>query len=227
MKKRLLIALGIFILFIVFLAIARLAGFGMFFSLDSIQRQRILIAAWTQQHYIAAVFLYMLIYLLAAALAMPGVALLIITGGFLFGPVQTTLYTVISGTLGAIALFLATRYFFGFLVQKYYQQQLTTLHDHLMHYGIFYILWARLIPVFPFFLTNILAALMPISLLAFIITTAIGIIPVVFLYAYAGRQLMHIHSVRDVFSLKLLIAFSILATLSLLPLLMRKKQEHH
>lgn len=224
MKKRLFIALGLLIFLVTLVVVVRLTGLSTFFSLDFIQQQRLVISRWTQQNYIAAVFLYMIAYGLAAALAMPGVALLAIMGGFLFGPVQTTLYTVASGTPGALILFLATRYFFGFLVKKYYQEQLLFLHDHLTHYGILYIFWARLTPIFPFFLTNILAALMPISVGMFVVTTAIGIMPVTFLYAYAGRQLTHIHSLGDVFSLKLVIALGILAALSLLPLLIKKRQ---
>lgn len=200
----------------------RLASTEHIFSLRFVQQQRFFIATWTRQHYILAIFTYISCYFFAASLALPAVSLLTITGGFLFGPIEATLYTVIGATSGAIVAFIASRYLFGSLIQQYYQQQLHTLYTHLMRYGAFYLIWARLIPIFPFFVVNILAGLMPITLVTFIITTAFGIIPVTFLYAFAGQQLMSINSIRDIFSVYTMIIFSLLALLAMLPFVLKR-----
>jgi uncharacterized membrane protein YdjX (TVP38/TMEM64 family) len=223
MKKRLFIGAAIFIILLALLTLLRLSDLSSIFSLSTIKQQRALIAVWTHQHSIMAVALYILLYVVSGACALPGVSLLTIIGGFLFGPYQATLYTVIGATLGATTLFLVSRYFFGFLIQHYYHQQLIFFHEHLVRYGVFYLLWARLIPIFPFFLINILAALTPIDVGSFIVGTAIGIMPITFLYAYAGQQLMTIQSVGDIFSTNMLIVLSLLSFLALIPLLFKKR----
>ena len=139
MKKQLFLALVIVLIIAAAVVFIRLSGIGTMLSLQSIQQQRAAIALWTSRHYFMAVLFYIITYSIAGAIAFPGVSLLTIIGGFLFGPIMATLYTIIGATSGAIVIFLMSRYFFGSLVQAYYQQQLLSLHDHLAYYGVFYL----------------------------------------------------------------------------------------
>jgi uncharacterized membrane protein YdjX (TVP38/TMEM64 family) len=197
---------------------------GSFLTLETIQQHRSLLTEYVRDHYIRSVFLYILIYTLDAALFLPATALLIMIGGFLFGVIPAACYAVIAATCGATIAFLITRNLLGGLMQERYQAKLKAFNERIERNHIRYLLFVRLVPVFPFFLTNILAGLTLIPLATFVWTTAVGIIPNVTLYACIGRQLTTLTKLSDILTKEFFIVILLLTMLSLLPLFLQKKR---
>ena len=217
-KKRLIalaIALGLY-------TVMRVSGLGHYFSLATIKTHRAYLLGLVAQNYAIAAASYVVLYTLIVAFSVPAAAPLTITGGFLFGALPTTIFVNIGATVGAAGIFLLVRYFtrngraraHGGVVQKFNREIAENGHS--------YLLVLRLIPIFPFFLINIAAALSPVPLYTFVWTTALGIIPGSYIFAYAGRQLATIEHAGDVLSREVLVAFLLLALLALVPVIYKR-----
>jgi uncharacterized membrane protein YdjX (TVP38/TMEM64 family) len=210
----------IFLTLIILTGIAlRFSGVANYFSFETLKENRELILATAQTHSTLAPLLYILIYILATASALPVAAPMTLIGGFLFGVVGSTVYTNIGATIGATILLLLFRYFLGNQVQERYHTQLATFNTNLDRYGTNYLLLARLVVFFPFFMINILAGLTRIPVTTFIWTTSLGIIPGTAMYAYVGKQIGSINSLAEVFSWQVIVAFGLLIGLGLFSLL--------
>jgi len=162
----------------------------------------------------------MAIYTLESSVALPISGLLTVLGGYLFGAPIGAAAAILSATIGATLLFLSTRYFLGRFFESIYAEQLPAMHAEFRQYGGWYLVVLRLIPMMPFFLTNILAALSPISLEAYIVGTIIGVIPSTVLLAIAGKELTALNSMSDIFTPHVIGAFLLMAVVVLLPLLL-------
>ncbi|NJL44164.1 MAG: VTT domain-containing protein [Nitrosarchaeum sp.] len=123
-----------------------------------------------------------------------------------------------SATLGALLAFLAARFVIGSWVQERYAARLVKFNAEMRRSGQRYLLTVRLVPVFPFFLINLLAGLTKIDTWTFVWTTFVGIIPGSAVLAFAGRELGSIERAADLFSPGVMLAFGLLIALSLLPL---------
>ena len=110
---------------------------------------------FTTQNFLLSVLTYIGVYIFTVSLSIPGATVLTIAGGFLFGAVWATLFINIGATCGACINFLLARYFFGESVQKKYSTGLFKFNKEFKENGIFYLLFVRLVPIFPFFLINI------------------------------------------------------------------------
>jgi uncharacterized membrane protein YdjX (TVP38/TMEM64 family) len=150
---------------------------------------------------------------------------LTIIGGFLFGGIPGTILATIAGTIGCTLSFLMFRYFFGKKVQEKYGHRLEKFNKNIEHYGTIYILMVQLIGIIPFFVINILASFTKIHLHTFVWTTAIGIIPINFIYAYTGKQLGSINSFKEILSPNVLLAFGLLALLCLISVFIKRHKE--
>lgn len=160
-----------------------------------------------QQHYGYAVFCYLLTYMVATACSIPGSSLFTTAGGMLFGLYAGVMYALIGATVGAVLLFLASRYFIGSWVQKRYTEQLASFNQEIAVHGHHYLLVMRLIALFPFCVINMLSGLTLLPLSTFIWVTIVGLIPVSIVYAYAGTQLATLQSVDDFYSPSVMLAF--------------------
>lgn len=131
-----------------------------------------------------------------------------------------------SATIGAVLAFLFSRYLVGTWIHNKYHEKLSRFNQELTQHGSRYLLTLRFIPLFPFFLINIFAGLTKIPLKTFIWTTSLGIFPGSLVYSFAGSQLTNITSVKDVLSVKILLAFCMLGLFVLAPRLLTaiKKQ---
>lgn len=173
-------------------------------------------------HYAYITFFYLILYSFLIATAMPGVALLTLLGGFLFGTLLGTLYSVIGAIIGSLAFFFVVRYLLEGMMESKYGKKFAPLRDNVQKYGASYLLTLQFLTLVPYFVINTVAALAHVPLKTFIWTTAVGAIPLLFVYAFTGRQLSSIHSIRDIMSMQMLIAFGLLALLALLPIVIRK-----
>lgn len=172
-----------------------------------------------RSRYLAAVLIYVAVYIVAVALSIPGASVLTMLGGFFFGPWLATLYINVGATVGAFIIFLAARYFLGEGIQNKYGEKLAKFNKEIETNGPNYMLTLRLVPIFPFFLVNLFAGVTTIKPLTFFWTTALGIIPGSFAYAWLGHAGA---TLGDGAPWQLFVALGLLALLSLIPVLMRK-----
>jgi uncharacterized membrane protein YdjX (TVP38/TMEM64 family) len=193
-----------------------------YLTLETLKANRDRLLAYTEANYATAVAAYLSLYCILVALSLPGAVILTLAGGFLLGPVRATLYVNIGATTGSTLAFLAARYILRDWVQARFGHRLSAMQEGFEKNGFMYLLTLRLIPIFPFFVINVLAGLTRISLRTYVAATAIGIIPGSFVYAYAGRQLGTINSLSEIATPRVLLAFTMLGLLALLPVAYRK-----
>ena len=210
------------VLLVILLAVIiglRLSGIGEFLTFESLQRNKDSLLAFVRDNAVTSVLIYILVYVAAIALNLPGGAVLTIAGGFLFGTFPAVVYVNIGATCGAALAFLSARYLLGSRLQESYGTQLVKFNKEMEQNGVRYLLTLRLVPVFPFFLVNFLSGLTRVPLSSFTWTTAIGIIPGTAVFAYAGHQLETVHSVGDIFTGKVLFAFLVLGIFMVAPVI--------
>jgi len=193
-----------------------------YLSLDTLKANRDSLLAFTEEHYVPAVALFILIYVLQTSFSLPGATIMTLAGGFLFGSLWGPLYVNIGATTGATLAFLAARYLFHQWVERKFGDRLGPIQDGFAKNAFSYLLTLRLIPFFPFFLVNLLSGLTRVKVRTYVVATAIGIIPGSVVYAFAGRQLGTINTLSELVSPRLLLAFSLLGLLMLVPILYRK-----
>ncbi len=191
-------------------------------SLDSLKEHRDQLLEVTQRHYAPTVAAFIGIYILQTAFSLPGAAILTLAGGFVFGSVLGTLYVNVGATGGATLAFLAARYLFHDWVENKFGDRLGPIQEGFARNAFHYLLTLRLIPVFPFFLVNLVSGLTRVTLGTYVLATAIGIIPGSFVFAYAGRQVGTINSLSEIASPRVLTAFTLLGVLALAPVLYRR-----
>jgi uncharacterized membrane protein YdjX (TVP38/TMEM64 family) len=214
-------------LVVVMLFLAAIGAFYFFdlmayISLDVLKANRDKLLIFTEEHYWSAVVLFILTYVAQTAFSLPGATLMTLTGGFLFGSLWAALYVNIGATTGATLAFLAARYLFSGWVEQRFGNRLAAFQEGFRQNAFNYLLTLRLIPMFPFFLVNLLSGLTRVNAGTYVAATALGIIPGSLAYTFAGRQLSTINSLAELASPRLLLAFTVLGLLFLMPVLYRK-----
>lgn len=195
---------------------------GRFLTLEALKENRERLVAFYAGHRVAMVAGFMAIYVVQTALSLPGAAILSLSAGAIFGAALGTVYAVIAATIGATAAFLATRYLLHDAVQRRFGAKLEKLNAELEARGLNYLLFLRLVPVFPFFLINLAAGLTRLTLRTFVIGTLVGIIPGGFVYVNAGASLATVASLREVASPRVVGSFALLGLFALVPALYQK-----
>ncbi len=189
-----------------------------YLSLEELRQRRDQLLAFTDDHLIAMIAAYMGIYILMAALSVPGAAVLTLAGGALFGVVAGTIAVSFASTIGATLVFLAARFLFRDSVQKRFGKRLEAINRGVARDGAFYLLALRLVPVFPFWVINLVMALTPIRTWTYFWVSQLGMLPATIVYVNAGTQLGRIDGTGDILSPQLIGAFVLLG---LLPLILR------
>lgn len=200
-------------------------GLGKYLTLDMLKANREALALYYADHHLLMAGTFIGVYIIQTALSLPGAALMSLAAGAVFGAVAGTFYSVIGATIGSTAAFLVTRYLLHDLVQKRFAQRLESINRELERRGINYLLFLRLVPVFPFFLINLAAGLTRLPLRTFIVGTAIGIIPGGFVFCNAGASLATVTSLSGVASPRVLGSFAMLGLFALLPALYSRFRE--
>lgn len=201
-----------------------------FLTLAALKANRQALLDYYATHTLITVAAFMVIYIVQTALSLPGAAILSLAAGAIFGSVMGTLYANIAATTGATLAFLVTRYLLRDAVLNRFGDRLEGMNRELETRGFSYLLFLRLVPLFPFFLINLAAGLTRLPLRTFFFGTMIGIIPGAFVYVNAGASLATIDSLSGVASPRVLGAFALLGLFALLPVLYnrfksRKRQD--
>ncbi|MBS0152433.1 MAG: TVP38/TMEM64 family protein [Nitrospira sp.] len=198
---------------------------GRFLSLTALKENRDSLLAFTDANFGIAVEIFILTYVLVAGLSLPGAVILTLAGGFLFGGVLATLFINIGATTGATLAFLTARYLLRDTVEQKFGKWLGPFQEGFAKNAFSYLLTLRLIPLFPFFVVNLVSGLTRVNVGTYVLATAIGIIPGSFVYSYAGRQLGAINSLKEIASPNVLGAFALLGLLALVPVVYKRVSE--
>jgi uncharacterized membrane protein YdjX (TVP38/TMEM64 family) len=201
---------------------------GRFLSFETLRQNRVVLLNWVDTYGIVAALIYMLIYAVAIAFSLPGGAVLTITGGFLFGSIWGTFCVIIAATAGATGLFLIAKTSFGDALRAKAGPALQKMQQGFQEGALSYLLVLRLVPIFPFFLVNLVPAFLGVSLRVYVLGTFIGIIPGTFVFATVGAGLGSVFDQGEAFSAagiltpQIITALAGLAVLALIPVVYKK-----
>ena len=203
-------------------AIAAAAGLffaldlGHYLSLDWLKAQQAAIAAYRADHPLAAVAAYFALYVAVTALSLPGAALMTLAGGAVFGLLWGTLIVSFASSIGATLAFLASRFLLRDWVMARFGRRLAAIDAGVRKEGAFYLFTLRLVPVFPFFLVNLLLGLTAMKARAFYWVSQLGMLAGTVVYVNAGTQLAQIDSLAGIVSPGLLLSFALLGVFPLI-----------
>jgi uncharacterized membrane protein YdjX (TVP38/TMEM64 family) len=213
--QRIAIVLGVVALIVVF----KILGLERYFSLSYLKTSQEAFATLYSQHQALVIGAYMLIYIVVTALSLPGAAVLTLAGGALLGFVVGTVVVSFASTIGATLACFVSRFLLREWVQKKFGDKLQSINKGIQDEGAFYLFTMRLIPVFPFFVINLVMGLTKMSLVTFYWVSQVGMLAGTMVYINAGRELAKIDSLSGILSPSLLISF---AVLGLFPITVKK-----
>lgn len=196
---------------------AHLSGLSDWLDLDAVKARRMELLTVVEGHPVPAALGFVALYALVVSLSLPVAVLATLLGGFLFGPLLGTVLAVAGATAGASVVFLIARSAVGDGLRRRAGPLYERVAAGMRANALEYLLFLRLVPLFPFFLVNIVPALFEVRLRTFVVATAIGIVPGTFVYANLGRELGTISSLSDLVSPMVLLAFLLLGLVALVP----------
>ena len=185
-------------------------------TLDYIKAKQQNIFEYYKQNIFFVLVLFIFLYVLVTALSLPVATFLTLLGGALFGFSTGLIIVSFASTIGATLAFLMARFLAQNYVQKYYKKQLSKINKKFKSEGAFYLFALRLVPVFPFFIINVVMGLMTIKTWTFYWVSQLGMLPGTIVYVYAGTQLAQIETFSDITTPSMLIAFALLGLFPLI-----------
>ena len=163
-----------------------------------------------EKHTVLVIAEYFAIYVLTTSLSLPGASPLSIVGGALFGFWVTTLVVSFASTIGATLACFVSRFLLRDWVQSKFSDKIAKVNEGIEREGAFYLFTLRLIPLFPFWIINLVMGLTKMPLLKFYWVSQIGMLPGTMVYVNAGKELAKIESVKGIFSPSLIISFALI-----------------
>ncbi len=213
-KKILIIAaIGLFIM--TFYAL----GLSDYLSFSYMKENQLLFDAYYKDNPTMVSVSFFAIYIISTALSIPGAALLTLIGGAVFGLVWGMVLISFASTIGATLAFLVSRFLLRETVQQRFADHLHNINKGIEKEGAFYLFTLRLIPVFPFFLVNLVMGLTTIKTTTYYWVSQLGMLAGTLVYVNAGTQLAQLESASGILSLPLIISFTLLG---LFPLIAKK-----
>ncbi len=205
-KKKLLILAAVLALVVTF----KVLNLGQFLNLAYLKDSQVTFLAYYHEHQVVTIAIYMLIYITATALSLPGAAILTLAGGALFGLVTGTIVISFASTIGATLACIVSRYLLQGWVQEKFGDKLTKINKGIEEEGAFYLFTLRLVPIFPFFIINLVMGLTKIPIKTFYWVSQLGMLPATLVFVNAGRELGKIDSLSGILSPGLLFSFVLL-----------------
>ncbi len=172
-----------------------------------------------EKHRVLVIAGYFVIYVLTTSLSLPGASPLSIVGGALFGFWITTLVVSFASTIGATLACFVSRFLLRDWVQSKFSDKIVKVNEGIEKEGAFYLFTLRLIPIFPFWMINLVMGLTKMSLLKFYWVSQVGMLPGTMVYVNAGKELAKIESIKGIFSPSLIISF---ALIGIFPIIVKK-----
>jgi len=190
-----------------------------YFTLDSLRLYHTDLSAYVTHHTLITAVCFMLAYMVMVAFSVPGGAIMTISGGFLFGTVVGGSLVVAGATVGSTAVFLIAKTALGDPLRARAGPSLKKMEAGFQENALSYLLILRLVPLFPFFLVNLVPAFLGVSLRVYILATFFGIIPATFVFAQVGAGLGSILESGDELSIGSILSGDVMAALIGLALL--------
>lgn len=205
-------------------------GLHEYLTLDALREHRETLQSFVREHALLAILAYIATYVAVVALSCPGATAMSVASGFLFGLALGGTLAVVAATIGATLLFLAARTAIGDLLRRRAGPYLHRLEKGFHENALNYLLFLRIVPLFPFWAVNLAMAVLGMKVGTFVLGTFVGIIPGTFVFAAIGSGLGDVFdagkgaSMAELLSPTLLLAFGGLGALALVPILYRKWQ---
>lgn len=192
---------------------------GRFLGFEYLQSQRSAFIDYYQANPLVTVLVYFLLYVLVTGLSLPGAAIMTLAGGGVFGLLWGTVIISFASTLGATLAFLLSRFLLRDWVQQRFGDRLGTINRGMEKDGPFYLFGLRLVPLFPFFVINLVMGLTPMRTLTYAWVSQVGMLAGTIVYVNAGTQLGQLESPAGILSPGILGSFILLA---IFPLIARR-----
>jgi uncharacterized membrane protein YdjX (TVP38/TMEM64 family) len=212
------------VILVVFAAVVAAFHFldlGKHLTLDSLKANRATLEDLRATHAFRFSAAFVLIYIAQTAFSLPGAAILSLAAGAIFGVLQGTLFVVSGAAIGAILAFLVSRTLLRDWVVRKFGARMEGIDRGLRESGLSYLLFLRLVPVFPFFLVNLACGVTGLPLRTFALGTLFGIMPGSLVFVNAGASLASIERVSQVVSPRVLGSFALLGLFALLPTIIK------
>ncbi len=211
-------------LLVILLVLALIAAFfvfdlGQYLTLDYLKSQRQTFLDFYTQNQTATLAVYFAVYVAVTALSLPGATIMTLAGGAVFGLGTGLLVISFASTIGATLAFLISRFVLRDLIQNKFRDKLKAINEGVKNEGDFYLFTLRLIPLFPFFVINLVMGLSPMKVWRFYLVSQIGMLPGTIVYVNAGAQLGALESLSGILSPGLILSFVLLG---LFPLFAKK-----
>jgi len=185
-------------------------------TLDSLKSSLAQFEVWRSESPLTTASVFFVTYVFVTALSLPGAAIMTLAGGALFGLGVGLLLVSFASSIGALFAFLVSRYLLQDTVQKRFGSRLSTINQGIERDGAFYLFTLRLVPIFPFFLINLLMGLTPIKASRFYWVSQVGMLAGTVVYVNAGTQIANIDSLSGILSPALLLSFVLLGIFPLI-----------
>jgi uncharacterized membrane protein YdjX (TVP38/TMEM64 family) len=209
-------------------AIFKVLGIEQYFTLSYVKESQAKLAVLYADHRLMAISAYIVIYILVTSLSLPGAAIMTLAGGALFGLLIGTIVVSFASTIGATLACFVSRFVLRDWVQERFGDKLKVVNEGIAREGSFYLFTLRLIPIFPFWLINLVMGLTKMPLRTFYWVSQVGMLAGTIVYVNAGKELAKINSISGILSPGLILSFVLLglfpiATKKLLSLYKSKK----
>lgn len=195
---------------------------GRFLSLEQLRASKSALDGYRDAHPVLMSAAYFGVYVAVTALSVPGAAILTLAGGAIFGLLWGVALVSFASSLGATLAFLTSRFLLHDAIQKRFGDKLAPINQGVRRDGAFYLFTLRLLPVFPFFVVNLVMGLTPIRARTFYWVSQVGMLPLTAVFVNAGTELAKIDTLKDIVSPTLL---GSLVLIGLFPLIARKVVE--
>ena len=199
-----------------------------YLTFESLRDHRETLMAWYQSNQILAIASFISVYALVVAFSVPGATWMTLAGGFMFGTVMATGVVVVAATIGAVGIFLIARYALADYFRAKAGQTGARMEQGFQENALSYMLFLRMVPLFPFWLVNLVPAFLNVPVRTFIIGTFVGIIPGSAVYCSVGNGLGAVFEaggtpdLKIIFQPEILVPILGLAILSLVPIIYKK-----
>jgi len=219
MNRDLIRKIAIGIIIIALIAVFRIFGLNQYLTLEYLKSSRLQFVGIYAAQPFKVTAIYMVCYICATALSLPGAAILTLAGGALFGLVKGSIIISFASSIGATLACMVSRYLLQGWVQEKFRDKLVVINQGMAKEGGFYLFTLRLVPIFPFFMINLVMGLTRIRISQFYWISQLGMLPGTIVYVNAGRELGKIHTLSGILSPGLIVSFIILG---LFPFVVKK-----
>jgi uncharacterized membrane protein YdjX (TVP38/TMEM64 family) len=219
MDKKLVQRLLVVAAIIIFVVLFKVLDLGQYLSLDYLKTSQDKFVQLYASHHFAVIATYMAVYIVVTALSLPGAAVMTLAGGAMFGFWTGLIVVSFASTIGATLACFVARFLLKDWVQNKFGKKLSAINTGVEKEGAFYLFSLRLVPIFPFFVINLVLGLTTMKLFTFYWVSQLGMLPGTMVFVNAGKELGKIDSLSGILSPGIIISFVILG---LFPITVKK-----